>query len=255
MEIQKSSTMIQSLQIGISIIELIYQKDTPMKFSTIQEETGITKSNLYKYLNTLTQLNMLYREKGTNLYYLGSKLIQYGTAAFGSRDIADAITPYMQELSSLTSCTVSFSLWTNNGPITTKICHSNEPLHIGTQLGGSLPPTSAAGKIFLSFLNPVLTKDWLGNGDAIDNAEWQMIQQSKISFATEPLIPSISSASVPLLDYQNQLLGAVTVVGFNEKMPKEAKDSMSKQLLKFHLQASSMFGYRYKQGKKLNNTD
>lgn len=59
-------------------------------------------------MNTLTQLELLYRDKTTGMYHLGSKLIQYGMAAIGNEDITSRITPYLQEISHNTSCTVLF---------------------------------------------------------------------------------------------------------------------------------------------------
>ncbi len=64
----KNTSMIQSLQIGFQIVDLIAEQDHPLKFTDIQELSGITKSNLYKYLNTLTYLGLVYRDKKQGTY-------------------------------------------------------------------------------------------------------------------------------------------------------------------------------------------
>ena len=46
MSIEKNNAMIQSLQVGMSIVDLLSSKEQPLKFSEIQELTQITKSNL-----------------------------------------------------------------------------------------------------------------------------------------------------------------------------------------------------------------
>ena len=63
MEVVKSNSMIQSLQIGIGILEVIAEQNRPLKFVEIQELTGLTKSNLYKYINTFVHSQMLYRDQ------------------------------------------------------------------------------------------------------------------------------------------------------------------------------------------------
>ena len=88
---EKSNAMIQSLQVGMSIVDLIASKDQPLKFSEIQELTQITKSNLYKYLNTLTHLQLLHRDKKSGAYMLGSKIIEYGRSAIGHQDIISTV--------------------------------------------------------------------------------------------------------------------------------------------------------------------
>ncbi|MBM4762952.1 IclR family transcriptional regulator [Bacillus sp. B15-48] len=247
MKIEKSNTMIQSLQIGISIIDLISSKDTPMRFADIQEETGITKSNLYKYLNTLTQLDLLYRDKQTNLYQLGSKLIQYGMSAIGHNDVTKRVTPFLQEISAYTSCTVLFSVWTHNGPVTAKIWSSNHALNIGAQLGSILPPSSSVGKIFTTFLREGETEEWRGKEGKghyqLTEQEIANIKKNKISFAKEPLVPSISSTSIPIFDFSEELIGAIAVIGFSETIPSTPSEPISQYLMNFHKTISQIFGY------------
>ncbi|NKT61446.1 helix-turn-helix domain-containing protein [Rhodococcus hoagii] len=50
---KKSKDYIQSLDTGIKILNVLQKSKSPMKFSEIQQITSITKSNLYKYMNTL----------------------------------------------------------------------------------------------------------------------------------------------------------------------------------------------------------
>jgi DNA-binding IclR family transcriptional regulator len=223
MEIVKTGSTIQSLQIGMSIIDLLASQRTPLRFSDIQELTEITKSNLYKYLNTLTQLELLYRDKTTGMYHLGSKLIQYGMAAIGNEDVTSRITPYLQEISHHTSCTVLFSVWTYDGPITAKIWNSNQNLNIGAQLGTRLRNVTG------SFLN--------------ETNEYDGIRKYKIAFAKEPLVPSVSSMSIPVFNYNSELLGAITAVGFTENIPDHYEDPLSVYLRKSCLEISNIFGY------------
>lgn len=249
MEIVKSNSTIQSLQIGMSIIDLLASQRTPLRFSDIQELTGITKSNLYKYLNTLTQLDLLYRDKATGMYHLGSKLVQYGMAAIGNEDVTSRIAPYLQEISHQTSCTVLFSVWTYEGPITAKIWNSNQILNIGAQLGTRLPPASSSGKIFTVFQDPSLTADWIENEKNVSIAlipetkEYQSILTHKIAFAKEPLVPSVSSMSIPVFNYDAELLGAITAVGFTQNIPDHHEEPLSKYLRKSFLEISNIFGY------------
>jgi DNA-binding IclR family transcriptional regulator len=249
MEIVKSGSTIQSLQIGMSIIDLLASQRNPLRFSDIQESTEITKSNLYKYLNTLTQLELLYRDKTTGMYSLGSKLIQYGMAAIGNEDVTSRITPYLQEISHHTSCTVLFSVWTYDGPITAKIWNSNQNLNIGAQLGTRLPPSSSSGKVFTVFQDSSITADWIEKDNNVSAAflrgtkEYQAIQKNKIAFAKEPLVPSVSSMSIPIFNYNAELLGAITAVGFTESIPDHYEDPLSQYLRKSFLEISNIFGY------------
>jgi len=245
-EITKSGSTIQSLQIGVGIIDVIVNNGKPMKFPEIQEKTKMTKSNLYKYMNTLTQLDLLTREDSTGLYHLGPKLIQYGTAAMGNQDVVELVTPYLQTISQHTQCSVLLAVGTTNGPVIAKIWSPNQVLNIGAQIGTLLPPNSSSGKIFNVFYNNHITENWRVAAEPSmtdEDIEFHKIKEEKISFANEPLITSISSVSLPILSVSNELIGIIAVVGFTPNIPTAITDPLSQYLLNKQEEISKMFGH------------
>ncbi|WP_203247362.1 IclR family transcriptional regulator [Sporosarcina beigongshangi] len=245
-EITNKGTTIQSLQIGVGIIDVIVNNGKPMKFPEIQEKTKMTKSNLYKYMNTLTQLDLLTRENSTGLYHLGSKLIQYGATAIGNQDVLELVTPYLQAISQHTNCSVLLASATTNGPIIAKIWSPDRILNIGAQIGTLLPPNSSTGKIFNVFYNGHITENWRKTAEPTlkeGDKEFLSIREEKIAFTKEPLIASISSVSFPILSYSRDLIGIITVVGFTQDIPTAIADSVSQYLLKMQEELSKTFGY------------
>ncbi|QGQ44049.1 IclR family transcriptional regulator [Metabacillus sediminilitoris] len=252
MENAKNNTMIQSLQVGMSIIDLIAIQENPLKFTEIQELTSITKSNLYKYLNTLTHLGLLERDKKNGTYSLGSKMIEYGMAAIGNQDIISKVTPYLQEISLHTSFSALFAVWTNDGPVIANIWSSNNGLNIGANIGTRLPIQSSSGKIFSVFNPPNLTKEWKDKELAVLTDKERtyllndegLIEENFISFAKEPLVPYVSSLSTPIFNYNKELIGAITVVGFSQLISQDLNDDLSQYLLSMSNQVSKRFGYK-----------
>ena len=89
--------MIQSLQIANwNIRESYAEQKRPLKFKEIHELTNFSKSNLYKYLNTFVHSQMLYRNKETGMYVLGSKLIKFGTIASDQDNVLNRISPFLE---------------------------------------------------------------------------------------------------------------------------------------------------------------
>jgi DNA-binding IclR family transcriptional regulator len=254
MEVIKKGTTIQSLEVGMGIVETISEQGRPLKFSEIQELTQITKSNLYKYLNTFTQLGILYRNKDNGEYVLGSKLIEYGMAAVDQENVIDRISPFLHDINAKSSSTVLFSTWTQNGPMIVKDFNNNRGLNIGAQIGTFLPIRSATGKVFLSFMEDQKIREWKAKefmqitSDKISQLEVECdsIREKEISFAREPLVSSVSSVSIPVLNYKKNLLGAVTVVGFSEFIPHNEDNELSRYLLAISKEISGSFGYRSK---------
>ncbi|WP_159887791.1 IclR family transcriptional regulator [Paenibacillus puerhi] len=248
----KAGTTIQSLQIGFDILELVAAHDQPLKFNEIQEKSQITKSNLYKYLNTLTQSGMLYRDRENGLYTLGSKLIELGMKALNKEDLVDRVTPFLQDIHQSYKQTVLLTSWSPNGPIVYKMINSHQGLNIGAQIGTQLPLLSAAGKVYAAFMEPALIGEWLSlQLNAADDKhqelvkqEIEFIRQHGISFAREPLVPSISAVSLPIFNYEKRLLGAVAVVGFSDRMPRQLEEPMSQELLRIGKEMSGLFGFK-----------
>jgi DNA-binding IclR family transcriptional regulator len=246
MEVIKSGSMIQSLQIGIGILEVMAEQNRPLKFNEIQELTNISKSNLYKYIHTFVQAQMLYRDSESGSYALGSKLIKLGMTAADQENILGRITPYLEMLSKKSACSVTYSIWTENGPMVIKLLNNNQGFNIGVQVGTILPPASSAGKIFLAFKEPYFIEEWKEKElSMLQPEEWdsleielKMIRQKEIVFTNEPILPSVSSVSFPVWNYQKQLVGAVAVVGFNEQLPKTDDEELSKYILEISKQIS-----------------
>jgi DNA-binding IclR family transcriptional regulator len=251
METTKKGTTIQSLQIGLGIVDLIAKEARPLKFTDIQNLTQITKSNLYKYLNTLTQIGILYRNKESGTYILGSKLIEYGMAAADQENVVDRIAPYLQEINVHCMNTVLYSSWTNNGPMIVKEVKTNQGFNIGAQMGTLLPILSATGKIFAAFIDEHFFQEWREREilhtdqeklNLLDE-ECNLIRKNAISFAREPLVSSVSSVAFPVFNYKKKLLGAITVVGFSDSIPNNEDHELSQYLINISKDISASFGY------------
>ncbi|MFC2947612.1 IclR family transcriptional regulator [Virgibacillus sediminis] len=241
---KKSRDTIQSLRIGMSILDVLAQEKRPLKITEIQEKTTITKSNLYKYINTLIQDDWIYRDSNTGLYYLGSKLIKYGMTAMGNQDILAMITPYLRSISEHTKNSALFSVPTYNGPVIAKINRSNQILNIGAEIGTLLPPNSSSGKIFYLFADSQKSKKWRVNyASSIiqDTEEIQRIRKEKIAFARAPLIAEASSVSIPIMDYSMELIGIITVAGFSSDIPRTIDDPLSRYLQQMQAEISMEF--------------
>lgn len=249
-----SSTTIGSLALGIQIIDVVAQSDHPLRFSDIQEQTGISKSNLYKYLNTLIQLDLLYRDQKTGSYSLGYKFLEYGNAVMQNDDFIERLTPYFKELSNLTNMTTLLSLWVNDSPVITNIWNTNFGLSIGAQVGTKLPINSSTGKIFAAYANSLEITNWieaqqneLANFDvAAFQRELKGIRKNGFSFAHEPLVRHVSSIGLPILNYKNELVGAITVVGFEEDVPTDTSSEMMQQIIDMSKEMSTVYGFKEK---------
>jgi len=250
----KSTNVIQSLQAGCDLLDLISSSGKPLKYNEIYELSKMTKSNLHKYLHTLTLVGLLYRDKSNGQYSLGSKLVEYGMKAVNQENVVERVMPFLKEINQTCKNTVLLTSWSPNGPIVTRLINAQEGLNIGAQLGTVLPSMSAAGKVFSAFMDDHLLKEWkakeLERMDQDQQAhfeqEMQFVRAKGIAFASEPLVPSISSIAFPIFNFEVKLLGVVVVVGFSNTIAGKLDDMMSQYLLMMRNEISEAFGYSFK---------
>mgnify|MGYP001176799523 CR=1 FL=1 len=248
---EPNKAKIQSLQTGLEIIDLIASQQRPMNLNEIHHHTKMTKSNLYKYLNTLTDLGLLYREKSKGLYMLGSKLIKYGMVAIDRENLVERIDPFLQEINYTCRETVILSVWTHDGPISVKIINGNRRINISANLGGQLPIHSATGKIFAAFQDGDEVQLWIDKETALYtteekerlNRELEQIKRDHIAFAKDAFFPQVYSVSIPVFNFEEKLVAAITLVGFENSMPKDKGEPLSQCLFEMKDEISHVFGY------------
>lgn len=235
----KHTAHIKSLLVGFSIIELLANKSVPLKFNEIHHETNIAKGNLYKYLNTLTSLGVIYRDKENGTYSLGTTLIKYGMTAINEENMVDKVRPFLEEINLKLKETTLLTTWTNEGPMIAKMIHSSIGLNLGGQVGTLLPIYSAGGKLFAAFKNGPIFENWKKkelekmNSREIKDLTDQLddIRKQNISFATGALADYVSSVAIPIFNYHHEIIGSIVVVGFEKTIPSDFKDERAQYLL------------------------
>ncbi len=247
----KKGTGIQSLELGLSILEFISSRGQPQTFTEIHEGTGITKSNLYKYLNTLTSLKLLYRDKFGGSYSLGSKLIEYGMSAVNQENVIERVSPYLQEIGTLCNETVLFAIWTYQGPMVIKKINSTHPINIGAHIGSSLPLRSSIGVVFAAYLEEYVARSWMEKELAPLSEKERKDFMKEVQEARDKgfytrngsLVPSIAALSAPVLNYENKILGVISIVGFSDTISGSEGDEKCRHLLRVSQEVSQLFGY------------
>lgn len=252
MKIETKSAVIQSLQIGLNLLEILASEKEPLKFTEIQNLTSMTKSNLHKYLATLCQFGMVYRNQQNNTYTLGPKLVQLGNAALlGQSSIIEVAIPYFKKINEHTNLTALLAVPSVKGPLVSYILSADYGINIGAQIGATLPMSSSTGVIFSAFeVKPSLSEWEQEELSKLSNADLKELQYKKNEtrntlFASkiEPLIKHVSSFSVPIFNYNHELIGAITIVGHTETVPVTVDHPISQFVLDIALQISQSYGF------------
>jgi IclR family transcriptional regulator, acetate operon repressor len=251
MTTEQKTAVIQSLQIGLQLLEIIAKENEPLKFTEIQNLTSMTKSNLYKYLATLNQFGAIYRNPHTNTYSLGPKLVQLGSAALSQTSLIEIAIPFFKKINEHTNLTALLAVPTARGPLVSYIMSADYGINIGAQIGTTLPLTSSTGIVFSAFEKAEPMIEW----EEIEFKKYSEIELQQIykeqeearktlfAAKTEPLIEHVSSFCVPILNFNDQIVGAITIVGHTEAVPRTLDHQISQYVHDVASQLSNYYGY------------
>lgn len=247
---------IQSLEIGLKLLETIASHNEPLKFADIQNITSMTKSNLYKYLTTLHDFGAIQRNPDST-YSLGHKLIKLGNIAQGQSSLVEVVKPYLKNISEETGLTALLAVPTPGGPLVSHISDTLYGINIGAQIGTNLPIVTSTGVVNAAFRNNLLD-EWFDseitrlNEDVREQLLIDIENTRKRYFASqiEPLVTHVSSFSVPILNYEEKLIGAITVVGYTKTVPTTEEHPTSQYIMDIGREISSYYGFPVPFGQK-----
>ncbi|WP_159566474.1 IclR family transcriptional regulator [Budvicia diplopodorum] len=202
---------INSVEIAVSVLEAIAEHETPARAIDIARLSGLSKSRLHKYLVSLCRCNMIYQDPETNLYSLGHKLSSLGVAADRQNGTITTINNVLCQLRDRLN--ISTGLAVQKGELLSLVRYnrSNKNIEIDYRDHTPLPldTTSAAGKVFLTFLENYK------NSNLLEQSEQQLIRQLGYSMRlTETKgIPGNRAIACPIFTQDAQLVGSAIIMG------------------------------------------
>lgn len=242
---------IQSVEIAFFILRILSNKKKAMSLSELSNETGLHKSQLYRYLYSFVNLGVLVRENGENpKWSLGPELIALGSAAHDGLDLVRDAMSHMIELRNLLNETIALSIWRENGPFFVHWEKSNKLVNIGLDTGSYVPLYTATGKIFRAYLPESTTNTLYDNEVSANNLklkeyalEVESVKKRGFSLTESSLITGIAAISTPIFYPSAKLAGALSVIGVAEMLDLSPESIAVQELIKNGRNISRRLGY------------
>jgi len=121
----------------------------------LTKEVGISKSKGLAILNTLRNAGLVMRDDRTKNYSLGPNLLLLSRALINSTDLSRAATPYLEELASVTGCSIHMGVVAGETLFVVARRHAPGGAYIPIDVGHRYPLTwGAHGRAYLAALPP-----------------------------------------------------------------------------------------------------
>jgi IclR family KDG regulon transcriptional repressor len=242
---------IQSVVITGQIIEALAAAGQPMRLTALASQLGEPKAKMHRHLSTLKHLGFVDQDAKTETYRLGLKLVYIGQSAIDQFDLRRLAEPYMSRLRDLTRQTVVLSTPANGDAIINAVVESPNLVTISVRLGYRLPAhASAQGRLNLAFAPPAVQQRILARKlqaftprTLVDPSQMRerlaQIRRELFDVSMDETLLGISAVAAPILNFDNELVGAIAIVGTTQDV-HEPVDPEQLKLLRACTKAISL---------------
>jgi DNA-binding IclR family transcriptional regulator len=143
---------IQSVEIGLSVLETLVKLATPSALTTISQNCGLAPPQTHRYLSSLINAGMASQDPATGKYSLGPQAARLGLSALAMTDLFKAADFGVENYSRDSGATVLIAALGPGGPTVIRWHAGIPPVVTSLSIGSTLPLLrSATGLVFLAF--------------------------------------------------------------------------------------------------------
>lgn len=222
----KSPQGIQSADAALRVLEVLVSSAVPMTLTELAAATGMTVSNMHRYLASLSRASMI-RQNPAGGYFLGPFALRLGLAALRRTDGFEAASRAMVEIRDEIDMPVFLSVWTPDGPTMVRWLDASHPITVNVKPGSRAPLlNSASGRIFLAFETPsrvesVLAAEMRATKGIPSRAGIAKLQSTIRSQGVANVLgeraQGVNGISAPVFDAFGALVFAITSVGLADQ--------------------------------------
>lgn len=239
-ETQTKRRGINSVEIGMRVLDAIVSLRHPSTLKTIAERAELDTSQAHRYVSSLLNCGIIKQDSATGLYDLGPKALHIGLAAMAQLDPLSVIADSLKQFSLASGSTCLLAVWGSHGPTIIRWYHGSPPIFTTLAIGSALPVfTSATGRVFMSFLDDPFLDPFLKEADMKVPlgknpelaADRKKIQDSAVGSVDSTVIPGLRAYAVPVFGVERSLIGVCTVL-LSDTNSKSKDRKLKSDLLK-----------------------
>jgi DNA-binding IclR family transcriptional regulator len=224
------------------------------RLKQLETATGITSATLHRYMLSLIEAGLVWRDPAGHQYSFGLLAYRIGEIAGRNNDLVAAIAPLLAEFSEAIGETSAIGMWRAGGAFIAKWFGSGKLISVALNPGVSLSLTkTSTGMMLAACLPPELTTPLIvkecspegrSAGRTVDEVykELVSIRQAGICRVEGTHIAGISSLSVPVFESGGKLAFVVSAVGNQTAMDARVDGNVAAALFELQEKLSRFMG-------------
>lgn len=252
---EKLSGGVQSLEVGLSVLNALLEHNKPIILKDLSTKLDMHPAKVHRYLVSLIRMNYA-KQLEDGQYALGDQAWRLGLSCIQHTDVLQLVQHLIYNLQSKIGCGIQISKWSPQGPLVVQSIESNHPISIVTKVGSIMPlVNSAAGRVFASYLpeavvKPLMDAEWTKaalNHYAIKPQTWDdfLVLKGKIlhhgmAIAQGDLLVGINAVGLPIFNAQRAMEFCIVALDSEMFLPLH-EGSEKLELFKYEVAAINQF--------------
>lgn len=209
---------------ALEVLDQVAAFGRPVRFGELLAQSAFPKPTLYRFLQTLTNQQMLAYDSERQTYSPGLRLVRLAHTAWDQSTLAPVARRHIDALSKTVGETVHLAQLDNAQVLYIDKRNAGKPVQMYSQAGKVGPAyCTGVGKVMLAFLDEdaaetvieqqsfhVFTEHTIDSAEAL-RAELNDIRQNGYGFDREEHEPGIICVAMPILTDTGRVLGALSV--------------------------------------------
>ncbi|MEI6803127.1 MAG: IclR family transcriptional regulator [Burkholderiales bacterium] len=222
-----SKNGVQSLEIGITILNAISSGHRSMMLKDIAAAAHMPASKVHRYVVSLVRSGLVEQDPMTSRYDLGPLALSLGLVAVDRLDRVKLGLSAIADLRDEINQTTALAIWSDNGPVIIRSVRPYRPITVNVVTGTALHLlTSASGRVFAAWLPEGTTRalmgrelatlalpDELKSSDGIAAMLDQVRADGVSTVADYHLVPGVAAAAAPVFNFKNEITLSILAIG------------------------------------------
>jgi IclR family transcriptional regulator, KDG regulon repressor len=218
--------IIQSLQRGLGILEIIAKKGKGITMAEVSREIGLHTSTTFHLLRTLSTLGYIVQDETTREYLLGSKVFHLAASACTEVQISKIAKPFLVEMAKQTGEASHMAILEGGEVIVIDKIDGSGPVRVSERVGYPRPAhCTAIGKTLLAYLPEAELRTFLEAGDLrpftaktitaaqILEQELKRVRTQGYAFDDEEFAQGIRCLAAPVRNFTGHVVAAIGISG------------------------------------------
>lgn len=231
---------IKVLEKSLNILNCFTPKKSQWSINELCEELHLNRTTVYRILEILKSYHYVEESQKSCTYVLGKAYIAFGSILLNEMDLKKKSSIHLEALSKEIEETASLSILYDNTSLIIDSYDSPHDIKVHVDIGKrSLLHATSHGKILLSAMSNEDINQYSKNnlpkytamtltGENELLIEVEKIRKERLSYDIEEYMNGLSGIGAPVFNYNNNIVGAISIVGYSNRIENRIDDLVGK---------------------------